>query len=218
MGIRSADKSGERIGMSDSKKTFQLASAGLTFERMRCTAEQTAGALGKQVNWKSTGENVLLDSEVLRHIDELLIQLIRNAIDHGIESAESRRAAGKDVIGTVRLSLHERDGNAEIVLADDGRGIDSHYLIQTAILAGIAEPEQKFSRAEALELIFVPGLSTRAAPNEISGRGIGMEIVRAQIEALGASLEIETAIGVGTTFRIRIPAASAASRPSRQSA
>ncbi len=204
--------------MPTQKKNPRLASAGLTFERMRCTAEQTARALGKLVNWQSAGETVLLDAEVLSHLDELLVQLIRNAIDHGIESAESRRAAGKDVVGSVRLTFHERDGNAEIVLADDGRGIDSHYLVQTAILAGIAEPDQEFTRDEALELIFVPGLSTRAAPNEVSGRGIGMEIVRAQIEALGASLEIETAIGVGTTFRIRIPAASAHSRPSRQSA
>lgn len=204
--------------MPERNENDRLTSASLTFERMRSTAEQTARTLGKQVNWQSAGEAVRLDSAFVPHIDELLVQLIRNAIDHGIESAESRRAAGKNVVGSVRLAVHERGENTEIVLADDGRGMDSDSLIQTAILAGVAEPDQKFTRAEALELIFVPGFSTRAVPGEVSGRGIGMEIVRAQLEALGASLEIETAIGVGTTFRIRIPAAAASSRPSRQSA
>ena len=163
--------------------------------------------LGKQVLVDIESGTVEIDREMLDLIRDPLIHIIRNAIDHGIESPAERRAAGKHEIGTLSISARQTGNVIRIGIADDGRGIDAERLVEKAIAAGIVNPERaaRLSRQERFGLICEPGLSTRDKATAVSGRGVGMDVVRANIERFGGSLFIFSTPGAGTRFVIDVP-------------
>jgi two-component system chemotaxis sensor kinase CheA len=163
--------------------------------------------LGKKIDLFIEGQETELDRSVIEAIGDPIIHLLRNAIDHGIESTEERLRAGKPETGTVRLSAQQHEGHIRITIADDGRGIDAAQMRRSAVEKGqlTAEAAEALSDGEAVELIFRPGLSTKEQVTDLSGRGVGMDIVRANIERLNGSVEIHTEVGVGTAFELTLP-------------
>ncbi|RXZ79813.1 chemotaxis protein CheA [Paenibacillaceae bacterium] len=174
------------------------------FPRMVRDISQT---LGKEVELRIEGKETELDRTLIEDIGDPLIHLIRNALDHGIESPEQRREAGKPSRGVLRISASHEDNQVMIVVEDDGAGIHTDKVVKSAISKGvITEAEaQQLSNREALHLIFHPGFSTASQVSDISGRGVGMDIVRTQIERMNGLIEIETTKGKGTLFRIKLP-------------
>lgn len=174
------------------------------FPRMVRDLSQKAG---KEVNFVVEGKETELDRSVMEVIGDPLIHTLRNALDHGLELPDERLAAGKARVGTVRLAACHEENNIVIRISDDGRGIDSQKLIASALKKGAITQEaaDRMDEREALNLIFLSGLSTAKVVSDVSGRGVGMDIVRNNIEKLNGSLSIDTAIGKGTTFTIRLP-------------
>lgn len=166
-----------------------------------------AAELGKDVELKLAGGDTELDRQLMEALRDPLSHMIRNAADHGIERPEDRIAAGKPRSGTVTVGARQSGNEIIIDLIDDGRGIDTEKLVQKAVMLGVLNhadvPDR--SRAEILRLIFEPGLSTAHRVTEISGRGVGMDVVRANIERIGGGIEIESQPGEGTHFIIRVP-------------
>lgn len=163
---------------------------------------------GKQIELTIRGREVEIDKRILEQMKDPLVHLVRNAVDHGIEKPGARAAQGKPARATITLAVAQIDaGKVEIALSDDGGGIDAEKVKSSAIKAGSLSPDEAAhcSEREALRLIFHSGVSTSAMITEISGRGLGMAIVREKVEALGGHVEIETSNGRGTTFRIVLP-------------
>jgi len=163
--------------------------------------------LNKNVEFIIEGQETELDRSVIEAIGDPIIHLLRNAIDHGLEPPEERRRAGKPETGTVRLAARQQEGHIRITVSDDGQGIDPDTMRRSAVEKGqmSREDAQALSDAEAIELIFRPGMSTKQQVTDLSGRGVGMDIVRTNIERLNGSVEIQTEVGVGTTFELALP-------------
>ena len=174
------------------------------FPRMMRDLSQRAG---KKVNFIIEGGDTELDRTVIEHIRDPLVHLLRNAVDHGIELPEERVAAGKPAESTIRLSANHEQGHIVINVEDDGRGIDPVRLLESAIRKGFITQEiaSKMTEAEALDLIFVPGSSTAEKATEVSGRGVGMDIVKTRIEAINGFVGLETRVGTGTRFNLVLP-------------
>jgi two-component system chemotaxis sensor kinase CheA len=154
-----------------------------------------------------TGQETGLDKSLLEAIKDPLTHSVRNAVDHGIEAAADRVLAGKPAEGCVRLKAFHQSGSVVIEVADDGAGIPMERVLAKAIERNLVTPEQAagMSEREALQLIFLPGFSTAAAVTTVSGRGVGMDVVRANVEKVGGSVEVESRRGEGTTLRLRVP-------------
>ncbi len=164
-----------------------------------------AAAVGKQVSLEVLGEETEMDKTVIEKIGDPLTHLIRNSIDHGIEAIEDRQAAGKPETGTVRIEAYQKSGNIYIDIADDGKGLDREKIVAKAIQNGLVMPEQVLTDDEICALIFRPGFSTAAKVTELSGRGVGMDVVKRNVEGLGGSIAITSESGKGTRFRIKLP-------------
>jgi two-component system chemotaxis sensor kinase CheA len=162
---------------------------------------------GKQVELLVKGGDTDLDKGILDAIAEPLTHLVRNAVGHGIESAEERARAGKRALGTLRLTAYHQGNQVVIEVSDDGHGIDAHKVRQRALSQGLVSAEQaaRLTEAETLELIFRPGFSTAAEITELSGRGVGLDVVQSVLGRLKGTVQIETDAGRGTTFRLRLP-------------
>ncbi len=180
---------------------------GLLFSKFPRLVRDLARSTGKDVRLVVDGEGTEIDRSVIEKIKDPLVHLIRNAVDHGVESLEARRAAGKPDQATVRLSAQHESGQVLITLEDDGGGIDARAVRESAVRKGVitAEAAERLSDADAVELIFAPGLSTAKQTTEVSGRGVGMDIVRSSIEDLNGEVEVETVPGSGTRFTLRLP-------------
>lgn len=176
-----------------------------TFQKMQRIVRDTAAQLGKEVHLTVTGEETELDKTVLEHLGDPLVHLIRNAVDHGIESAELRKAAAKDAAGQIHLHAFHRSGSIVIEVKDDGGGIHVDRIKAKAIEKGILSPSAVLSDQEAYQLIFHPGLSTKAVATDVSGRGVGMDVVKTNVEKLKGSIQIESWPGKGTLFRVKLP-------------
>ena len=163
--------------------------------------------LGKKIDLVLEGKETELDRSVIEKIEDPLIHLLRNAADHGIESIEARRAAGKPETGLIKLSAWHEEGHIIIAVQDDGAGMDPEKLRSSAVRKGLITQEvaDRMDDRTAVELIFAAGFSTAAQTTDISGRGVGMDIVRANIEKLGGSVVPESAIGRGTRFMVKLP-------------
>lgn len=161
----------------------------------------------KQVELIVQGQETEVDRSVIEEIGDPLIHLLRNAVDHGIETAEERRARGKPPQGTIRLSAFHQENHIVLTVEDDGRGIDPNRIRMSAVEKGLltAEAAERLNDQEALELIFAPGFSTVDRVSEMSGRGVGMDIVRTNIEHLNGSVSVETVVGQGSKFTIKLP-------------
>lgn len=164
-------------------------------------------ALDKQVELVTEGAETELDKTILEAISDPLTHLIRNAVDHGIETPEHRTAAGKDATGVIKLRAYHEGGIVTIELSDDGAGIDTQRVGQKAVANGLVTPERlaRMSDAEIGDFIFHAGLSTAETVTNVSGRGVGMDVVRSSIASIGGSVEVESKRGAGTKFRVKIP-------------
>jgi len=176
-----------------------------TFQKMARLVRDTAAELGKDVKLVLEGEETELDRTVIEQIGDPLVHMIRNAIDHGIEQPAARDAAGKPSAGTIRLSAFHQGGFVVIRIADDGRGLDPAKLRRKAIDRGLVDADTVLDDREALELIFAAGFSTAEQVTGLSGRGVGMDVVRRNIDGIRGKIEIDSTIGVGTTFTIFMP-------------
>ncbi len=174
------------------------------FSRFPRLVRDLAGRLGKKVRLRTSGEGTELDKGVIERIIDPLTHLVRNAIDHGLEAPERRADDGKDETGTVTLAASHQGGHIVIDVADDGRGLDRGRILAKAAERGLPVSEA-MSDAEVWQLIFHPGLSTAEKITDVSGRGVGMDVVKQNIAALGGEVDVESHIGRGTRVRIRLP-------------
>jgi len=161
--------------------------------------------IGKKVDLQIQGEQTELDKTVMEKISDPLVHLVRNAIDHGIEPLEERRAAGKSETGTIKLDAFHKGGNIVIEITDDGKGIDAEVIAAKAVEKGVVSDTSSMTDSQIYELIFEPGFSTAATVSDISGRGVGMDVVRRNIKALGGRIDIESEKGKGSVFRVHLP-------------
>lgn len=175
------------------------------FSRMPRLVRDMSVKLGKRVRLVTSGEQTEVDKTVIEELADPLLHMIRNAIDHGIESAEQRRAAGKPEEGTIELSASQRGGNILITVSDDGAGIDRQKLRNKAVERGVISAEAGLSGEEIDQLIFAPGFSTAETVTDVSGRGVGMDVVRSNIGNLGGRIQIQSVLGRGTKFTLILP-------------
>lgn len=161
----------------------------------------------REVRVEFSGQETGLDKSLLEAIKDPLTHAVRNAVDHGIEPAADRVLAGKPAEGCLRLKAFHQSGSVVIEVLDDGGGIAMERVLAKAVERGLVTPEQasEMSEREALQLIFLPGFSTASAVTTVSGRGVGMDVVRANVEKVGGSVELESKVGIGTTLRLRVP-------------
>jgi len=176
-----------------------------TFQKMERLARDLARDCGKKVAFLVTGEDTELDRTVVEEIGDPLVHMVRNSLDHGLEPPADRLAHGKPEAGTLHLKAYHEGSHIVIELCDDGRGIDPDRILQKARSIGLVAPGVEMEREDILNLIFAPGFSTAEKVTAVSGRGVGMDVVRRNIERLRGKIEIETAVGAGSTFRIKLP-------------
>lgn len=180
---------------------------GTVFSRYRRVVRDLSHNRGKKVNLVIEGEETELDKKIIDQIGDPLMHMVRNSIDHGIETPEERKQAGKPVEGLLHLNAYHVGNNIVISVKDDGKGLDAEKLKAKAVEKGLLSQEDAAAlpTRDSLNLIFRAGFSTAAQVTDISGRGVGMDVVRRSIEQLGGAIEIETEIGNGTTFSIKLP-------------
>ncbi|HLK56843.1 MAG TPA: chemotaxis protein CheA [Chthonomonadaceae bacterium] len=176
------------------------------FGRFPRLVRDLASAGGKRIELKTTGEETELDKTVIEAVADPLTHLVRNSADHGLETPEARRKAGKPEVGTIALNAFHEGGNIVIEISDDGRGLDRDRIYAKALERGLLSESDPVPSDEALyNYIFHPGFSTAAKVTDLSGRGVGMDIVRQAVQALGGSISLSSTPGLGTRFRIRLP-------------
>ena len=175
------------------------------FGRFPRLVRDLAHAQGKQVVLEASGEDTEMDKSVIEQITDPLTHLLRNAVDHGIEPPETRRAAGKPTVGQLRLRAYQESGNIHLEVADDGRGLDRDRIARKAEELGLLTADARPSDDEVFGLIFHPGFSTADTVSQVSGRGVGLDVVRRNVETLGGSITVHTERGRGTTFDVRLP-------------
>ena len=176
----------------------------MVFNRFPRMLRDLAAKLGKKIDLKMVGEGTELDKGLIEKITDPMTHLVRNSLDHGIEMPDARLAAGKPETGTITLSAYHRGGNIVIEVADDGGGLKRERILAKARERGLAIPADP-SDGEVWNLIFEPGFSTADVVTDVSGRGVGMDVVRRNISALGGSVEIDSAAGLGTRMTVRLP-------------
>jgi two-component system chemotaxis sensor kinase CheA len=176
-----------------------------TFQKMERLARDLAREFGKKVHFSTSGEDTELDRTVVEGIGDPLVHMVRNALDHGLELPASRTANGKSDTGILHLKAYHQGSNIVIEFQDDGRGIDPDRIYKKAVEKGVVAPGTVLSRDETLALIFAPGFSTAEKITAVSGRGVGMDVVKRNIDKLRGKIEISSLVGRGSTFKIRLP-------------
>ena len=177
-----------------------------TFRKMLRLVRDLAQKQGKQVELALEGEGTEIDKTVVVAIADPLVHIIRNAVDHGIESPDVRRAAGKPATGHIRMEATHEGGEIRITIEDDGKGLDRDAILAKARAKGLLDPARTdVEEAEIFRFIFAPGFSTAAQVSDVSGRGVGMDVVRRNIDKLGGRVDVASTLGAGTTIRIRLP-------------
>jgi two-component system chemotaxis sensor kinase CheA len=174
------------------------------FRRFPRLVRDLSARLGKQVRLRTVGEGTELDKGLIEKISDPLVHLVRNSIDHGLEMPDARRASGKDETGTITLAASHQGGHIVIEVADDGRGLNRDRILAKATERGLPVPENP-TDAQVWDLIFQPGFSTAEQVTDLSGRGVGMDVVRRNIQALGGEVQLESNAGRGTRVVIRLP-------------
>ena len=191
--------------LRDNVLGIRMMPIGRTFSRFKRLVHDLSGELNKEIDLITEGAETELDKTVLDQLGDPLVHLIRNCIDHGIETREDREHCGKPARGTIRLSALHVGSNVVVSIADDGRGLDTSAIRAKAVERGLVAPDASPSDREIFNLVFVPGFSTARAVTEVSGRGVGMDVVRRQIEALRGSVAIESQPGRGTKISLTLP-------------
>lgn len=185
--------------------SLRMVSIKSTFQKMARLARDLGKKFDRDIEFVTEGEDTELDKSVVENIGDPLIHMIRNSVDHGVEPPEERERMGKPRKALVRLRAYHRAGNIIIEIMDDGRGLDREAIYQKALSKGLCNPEDHLSDQELYQFIFLPGFSTAKKITDVSGRGVGMDVVKRNVEALHGSVEIMSIPGKGTTFNIRLP-------------
>ncbi len=185
----------------------RLQPVGIVIGRLHRIVRDLATALGKHVRLEIEGEDVGVDKAVNEALRDPLLHIVRNAVDHGLELPAERASVGKPDEGLLHIRAYHESGMVHVEVRDDGRGIDPDRLLASAVDAGLLTRERgdELGQREVFDLMFQPGLSTKAEVTNVSGRGVGMDVVRANLQQIGGSIEIQSQPGVGTTFRLNVP-------------
>ena len=178
---------------------------GFVFNRLPRLVRDISQQLGKQVELKVSGEATELDKTVIERISDPLLHMVRNSLDHGIETPKERRAAGKPESACIRIDASQRGGHVIVEVEDDGRGLDQEKILQRALERGLIPATAKLSAEQTAELVFLPGFTTADSVSDLSGRGVGLDVVRSNIHSLGGNIEVRSQAGQGTHFTIRLP-------------
>lgn len=189
----------------ESALQLRMVKIGGTFSRFQRVVHDVARELGKDIALVVAGEDTELDKSVVEKIGDPLTHLVRNAMDHGIEPAEVRVARGKPARGTVGLNAYHDSGSIVIQITDDGGGLNRDRILAKALERGLIEPGRQLSDREVFAMIFEPGFSTAEKVTNLSGRGVGMDVVKRNITALRGTVEIDSTAGLGTTISVRLP-------------
>jgi len=189
----------------DAALSLRMIPIGGTFQRFKRLVRDTAQQLGKNVELLIEGADTELDRLMVEKLTDPLTHIVRNAMDHGLESIEQRLAAGKAAQGQLKLAAYHSAGHIIIEISDDGSGINKEMVREKAIAKGIINEESILTDNELFHLLFHPGFSTAAAVTNLSGRGVGMDVVKRNVEALQGNIEISSETGAGSTFKIRLP-------------
>ena len=195
------------LGMRDEIARARMVPIGTPFVRFQRAVREMARITGKQVALVTSGEHTEVDTNVVERLVDPLIHLVRNAVYHGIEPAETRVSRGKPATGTVYISASHRGSAVVIEVEDDGGGLDIAKIKTKAVTLGLIRPESvsTLSDAEAIKMIFLPGFSTADVVGDVAGRGVGMDVVKQTLESINGQIEVETELGIGTKFTLRLP-------------
>jgi two-component system, chemotaxis family, sensor kinase CheA len=185
--------------------SLRLVPVRSTFQRMARLVRDVAKKLNKKVNFVTKGEETELDKAIVDQIGDPLVHMVRNSVDHGVESTEDRIAAGKPENGTVELRAFHKGGEIYIEIEDDGAGLDKDRILKKAIKNGLVQESDTLTDNEIYNLVFEPGFSMAAAITDVSGRGVGMDVVKRNIQAMRGHVDIKSELGKGTVFSIRLP-------------
>ncbi|WP_293761238.1 chemotaxis protein CheA [uncultured Aquitalea sp.] len=185
--------------------SMRMVQIGEIFSRFPRVVRDVSKELNKQIKLVISGAETELDKSMVEKLGDPLMHIVRNAIDHGIESLETRRANGKPDEGRVWLNAYHESGSVVIEVADDGGGLSRERILAKAVERGVVSPDAMLAEQDIYRLIFEPGFSTAPIVTNLSGRGVGLDVVKKSIEQLRGSLEIDTEAGLGTTFRLRLP-------------
>jgi two-component system chemotaxis sensor kinase CheA len=205
--LRSVSEEIERLSgeLRDTMMVLRMVPVGTLFSRFRRLVHDLARETGKVIELVTEGETTEVDKTVIERLADPLVHLVRNSVDHGLETPADRLAAGKSEAGTVTLSARQAGGEVIISIKDDGRGINRERVRAKAESSGLIAPGQPLSDPELLQLIFAPGFSTAAQITNLSGRGVGMDVVKKTVEALRGAIDIESKPGEGSEVSLRIP-------------
>ncbi|KRA66101.1 chemotaxis protein CheA [Caulobacter sp. Root655] len=191
--------------IQDSVMAIRAQPVKSVFQRMPRLVREVANMTGKQARLVMDGENTEVDKTVIERLADPITHMLRNAIDHGLESPEERKAAGKNPEGVVRLAALHRSGRIVIEVQDDGRGINRERVLSIAVKKGLISPDLTLTDEEIDNLIFLPGFSTADKISDVSGRGVGMDVVKRSVQALGGRISIASRPGLGSTFTLSLP-------------
>ena len=210
--VQSLNKTADHIvrvvdELQESTMKVRMQPVGTVFNGFPRMLRDLAQKIDKKINFEVEGQDTEIDRTVIDRIRDPLVHLLRNSLDHGIEPPEERLALGKPESGNISLSAFHEQGHIVIQVKDDGRGIDTEKVKNAVVSKGLlsAEAASRLNEAEALDLIFLPGSSTAAQTTDISGRGVGMDIVKSNISAINGFLTVDTELGKGSTFTLRLP-------------
>ena len=192
-------------GLQDSVMAIRAQPVKSVFSRMPRLVRELAGKTGKKIKLETVGENTEIDKTVIEQLSDPLTHMIRNSADHGIESMEKRIAAGKSETGTIRLSAEQAGGNILIAIEDDGAGIHREKVLEIGRERGIVGADQQMTEEQIDNLIFAPGFSTATEVSDISGRGVGMDVVLSNIKKIGGSVHVRSWPGKGTRMTLKLP-------------
>jgi two-component system chemotaxis sensor kinase CheA len=192
-------------GLQKTAMSMRMVPIRSTFQKMVRLVRDLAKNSGKEVQLEMSGEDTEIDRNVVEELYEPMVHMIRNAADHGIESPEEREAAGKERHGTIFLKAYHKGGHIIIEIQDDGKGLDKKRIVEKAKSQNLITDENKMTEADIFNLVFQPGFSTAAKVTDISGRGVGMDVVKRGIDKLRGRVEIQSRPGEGSTFVISLP-------------
>ncbi len=191
--------------MQEGIMQIRMLPISFAFNRFPRLVHDLSAKMGKKVELKLSGEQTELDKTVMEKIGDPLVHLVRNSLDHGLETPDKRTAAGKDETGTILLNAYHQGGNIVIEIKDDGAGLNEEKIFQKAVEKGLVGANDNLPPEKVHDLIFLPGFSTADVVSDVSGRGVGMDVVRKNINSLGGSVEVLSQRGIGSTFTIRLP-------------
>jgi two-component system chemotaxis sensor kinase CheA len=191
--------------LQDLSMSMRMVPLKATFQKLTRLVRDVTAKLGKDVEFATEGEDTEIDRNMVDVIGDPLVHMVRNALDHGVETPEERLRAGKPRQGRVTLSAYQAGGSVIVELRDDGRGLDRERIVRKAIEKGLIDSDRGMTDGEVFQLIFAPGFSTAEKVTDVSGRGVGMDVVKRNIESVRGRVEIASTLGQGTTFYVRLP-------------